>query len=167
MDSAILSLSFLPATLDRSHAKLPTKAVFILSLLRARWCCQSKHTSELFFLAALSPRPEQVSETGTSPSVPKAKYRFRFIVARRVGDDRWERHGDERGVDDEYDGGQEDDYMYEDQREGSGEAGETARVGADDATEGRRAVEGGGPGDATEGGEGGRRRRGKRKVGDG
>ena len=29
----------------------------------------------------------------------------RFIIARRVGDDRWERHGDERGVDDEYDGG--------------------------------------------------------------
>ena len=76
-------------------------------------------------------------------------------------------HGDERGVDDEYDGGQEDDYMYENQREGSGEARETARGGADDAMEGRRAVEGGGPGDATEGGEGGRRRRGKRKVGDG
>ena len=91
----------------------------------------------------------------------------RFIVARRVGDDRWERNGDERGVDDEYDGGQEDDYMYENQREGSGEARETARGGADDAMEGRRAVEGGGPGDATEGGEGGRRRRGKRKVGDG
>ena len=76
-------------------------------------------------------------------------------------------HGGERGVDDEYDGGQEEDYMYEDRREGSGEAGETARVGADDAMEGRGAVEGGGPGDATEGGEGGRRRRGKRKVGDG
>ena len=88
----------------------------------------------------------------------------RFIVARRVGDDRWERHGDERGVDDEYDGGQEDDYMYENQREGSGEARETARGGADDAMEGRRAVEGGGPGDATEGGEGGQRRRGKRKI---
>ena len=68
----------------------------------------------------------------------------RFIIARRVGDDRWERHGDERGVDDEYDGGQEDDYMYENQREGSGEARETARGGADDAMEGRRAVEGGG-----------------------
>ena len=66
-----------------------------------------------------------------------------------------------------YEGGQEDDYMYENQREGSGEARETARGGADDAMEGRRAVEGGGPGDATEGGEGGRRRRGKRKVGDG
>ena len=61
----------------------------------------------------------------------------------------------------------QDDYMYENQREGSGEARETARGGADDAMEGRRAVEGGGPGDATEGGEGGRRRRGKRKVGDG
>ena len=84
-----------------------------------------------------------------------------------MGDDRWERHGDERGVDDEYEGGQEDVYMYENQREGGGEAREAARGGADDAMEGRRAVEDGGPGDATGRGEGGQRRRGKRKVGDG
>ena len=83
------------------------------------------------------------------------------------GVDRLREQWDERGVDDEYEGGQEDDYMYENQKEGSGEARETARGGADDAMEGRGAVEGGGPGDATEGGEGGRRRRGKRKVGDG
>ena len=55
--------------------------------------------------------------------------------------------------------------MYENRREGGGEARETARGGADDAMEGRRAVEDGGPGGATEGGEGGQRRRGK--IGDG
>ena len=62
-------------------------------------------------------------------------------------------------------GGQEDDY--ENQGEGGGEARETVRGDADDAMEERRAVEDGGPGGATKGGEGGQRRRGKRKIGDG
>ena len=57
--------------------------------------------------------------------------------------------------------------MYENQREGDGEARETVRGDADDAMEERRAVEDGGPGGATKGGEGGQRRRGKRKIGDG
>ena len=61
-------------------------------------------------------------------------------------------HGDERGVDDEYEGDQEDDY--ENQREGGGEARETVRGDADDAMEERRAVEGGGPGGANERGRG-------------
>ena len=47
--------------------------------------------------------------------------------------------------------------MYKNQREGGGEARETVRDDADDAMEGRRAVEDGGPGDATGRGEGGHR----------
>ena len=54
--------------------------------------------------------------------------------------------------------------MYENQREGGGEAREAARGGADDAMEGRRAVEDGGPDDATGRGKGGQRRRGKRDL---
>ena len=91
-----------------------------------------------------------------------------FIVARRVGDHRcgsatW---GRERGVDDEYEGGQEEDD-YENQGEGGGEARGTVRGDADGAMGERGAVEDGGPGGATKEGSGRQRKRGKRKRGEG
>ena len=82
-----------------------------------------------------------------------------FIVARRVGDNRWECHGDERAVDDEYEGGQEDDYEY--QGEGGDEAGETVGGDADDAMAERGAVE-----DGPKERRGRQRERKKRKRGD-
>ena len=116
MDPAILSLSFLPATLDRSHAKLPTKAVFILSLLRARWCCQSKHTSELFSQKSASARlndptsqfPQLSACCSSVPgsSVPKAKYRLEpqggFFGGRGTFSVRWNAEGDNPPVDVKY-----------------------------------------------------------------
>ena len=89
-----------------------------------------------------------------------------FIVARRVGDNRWERHAEEqRGVNDEIEGVQEDDY------ENEGEGGDAAREergeDAEDAIreEGNRR-ENSGPAGRTEEGEGGRegQEKGKEKM---
>ena len=61
--------------------------------------------------------------------------------------------------------------MREEQENGLPSQGRTirhkARDDADDAMEGRRDVEDGGPGGATKRGEGGQRRRGEMKIGDG
>ena len=89
-----------------------------------------------------------------------------FIVARRVGDNRWERHAEEqRGVNDEIEGVQEDDY------ENEGEGGDAAREERGEDAEEAIGEEGNGGGDSgtagrTEEGRG-QRGTGKRKREDG
>ena len=85
-----------------------------------------------------------------------------FIVARRVGDNRWERHAEEqRGVNDEIEGVQEDDY------ENEGEGGDAAREERGEDAEAAIGEEGNGGGIAGQQGErkkeGGREERGKGK----
>lgn len=89
-----------------------------------------------------------------------------FIVARRVGDNRWESHAEEqRGVNDEIEGVQEDDY------ENEGVGGDAAREERGEDTEAAIGEEGNGGGDSgtagrTEEGRG-QRGTGKRKREDG